>query len=323
MKNLSRFEITMIVLAAIVALAGGGAWYYFSSELQTLHDNDLPQAEQQFVNYTQKQPYLPIPTNIKTLQGNIDLLNAHLTPLEKNKLKPDNNPLAGIQNSDTASWKNDLDTRIRKLNASAKSHNVQVPGNFYYGFSRFLTQNPGDDKTGVLDKQLAGIEALANILIQDNVKDIVYVHRSDQEDEAPSANGAGDNRVVSDKDYVTTRATSVQDGLYTAYPFETVFDTTTNNLRQVLNDLQASPYLFIVRKVEIHNSKSDSPKVSDLDHLAGTDSGDSTAPSTKGPQFLFGAETLQVKFRLDMIEWHGLPSDSSRPAPATTTGNKG
>ena len=38
------------------------------------------------------------------------------------------------------------------------------------------------------------------------------------------------------------------------------------------------------------------------------------AKTDKGPQFLFGNETLQIKIRIDMIEWHGVAADTA-PVP--------
>jgi hypothetical protein len=103
--------------------------------------------------------------------------------------------------------------------------------------------------------------------------------------------------------------------VYTAYPFQIQFDADAESLRPIINDLLKSPYLFVVRTVEIHNSNPNSPQLSDLDKMAGTTPG---APSviaaapgevaasapTKGPQHLFGDSTLSVKLRIDMIEWN-------------------
>ena len=186
-------------------------------------------------------------------------------------------------------------------------------------FSRYLSQSPGDEQTAVLTKQLLGVEELANILINAPVKGIQAIRRTYEED--PHAGGAGPSGATAEPDHLSGYSLTAPGHAYTAYPFEVDFETTTENLRPVINNLIQSPYLLVIRTLSIQNSAPNSPVTSDLDKIAGapapsaveTSPGE-VAPSAsgKGPQFLFGNSTLKVKVRIDMIEWD---AEVSPPTP--------
>jgi len=82
----------------------------------------------------------------------------------------------------------------------------------------------------------------------------------------------------------------------------------------VVDDLIQSPYVFIIRSVEIHNQQVTSPRPSELQTLAnagapppsvtGSSPGEvAAAAPVLGPQFLFSNNTLRLKLRIDLIEW--------------------
>jgi hypothetical protein len=121
-------------------------------------------------------------------------------------------------------------------------------------------------------------------------------------------------------------------GAYTSYPFEVEFDTTAESFHPVINGLIQSPYIFIVRSLEVKNSNPNSPAITSLDQMAGTPPSSviDTSPgevasttSTKGPQYLFGNETLAVKARIDMIEWTADVSAISNNAGSGGVGQGG
>ena len=323
MKKLSGFDLAMTITFGVVAFLGGGAWWYLSGQLDTAKQN-LSTVASDFEKYSSKEVYLPTNPNEKILQANNDLVKGVLDPLIHNKLESSNNKIFSVVKQDPVAWKHDLDDRVSRLNAAAKVHGVAVPANFYYGFSRYLNTNPGDEKTVDLTKQLLGIEQIANTMINASVKGIQTVRRSYNEDDASGANGRG---ARSDKDYLGVRSINVDGGVYTTYPFEFEFEATTDSLRKVANDLVQSPYVFVIRNVTIQNSKLTSPQLDDLDKMAGGQQPppDASFPgatadaakSTRGPQFLFGGETLHIKVRIDMVEWKGIAAaettSSGRP----------
>jgi hypothetical protein len=329
MKKLSGFDIGVIIAFTVVALLGGGAWWYLSGELQTAQ-TEVASADDAFKKYSSNAKYHVVVSlsNEKTLQTNIDLLKAQLDPLIQAKLLPKENTLRSMSKEDPVAWKHDLDDDVYRLRDEAKLRAVILPPNFYFGFSRYLSQSPGDEQTAVLSKQLLGVEQLATILINTPVKGILAIRRTYEED--PHTSAESTSGPTTDTDRLSGYSLTAAGNVYTAYPFEVDFETTSENLRTVVDKLIQSPYLFVVRTLSVQNSIPDSPVMSDLDKLAGPPAASviDTSPGevagstpTKGPQYFFGDETLKIKARIDMIEWDGDISDASS-GPAQDGPNK-
>jgi len=335
MKNLSRFDLAMIIAFVIVALLGGAGWWWLSGQLQN-EQADASAAAETFDQYSKKEVFLPTKSNVATLRKNIDIMTRQLDPLVQNRLQSPKNALKDVHSVDTVDWKHDLDDQVAKLNAAAATHGIVVPKNFYYGFSRYLDTNPTEEATAVLKRQQIGIGALANILINAPVKEIILVQRSAEEDAAAGDNAFGQrasNSSTPPADILPSqRSVEAPGGVYTAYPFELEFDADTESLRNVVNQIMQSDYVFVIRSVLIQNQRLDSPKVSDLDHMAGVTDQPSIIGSSPGAvaqqssptigiQYLFGDETLHVRMMVDLIDWHGMSASTSE-TPARTPGGR-
>jgi hypothetical protein len=306
MKKISGFDLGAIIAFAVLTLLGVAAWWYLSGVLQSAQ-TDAVTAKQAFDKYATKYDIVVSRSNGKTLQANIDLLKAQLDPLIHTTLMPKDDKLHAIEKEDPVAWKHDLDDEVHRLTDAAKLNSVTIPTDFYFGFSRYQSQSPSDEQTAVLSKQLLGVEQIATILIKSPVKSIEAVRRSYEEDPhvnpGPNAEAEGDR--------LLGYSMIAPGNVYTTYPFEFDFETTTENLRTVIDKLLQSPNIFILRTVALENTMPNSPLISDLDRLAGpapsvidTSPGEVAAtPPTKGPQFLFGNSSLKVKVRIDMIEW--------------------
>ena len=311
MKNLSRFDLGIIIAFVVVTLLGAGAWYFLSGQLEAAK-GDASAAAGDFDQYSTRQTYLPTARNQKVLQSDIDLMQAHLNPLIASKLQATGNKLADVKEQSPIDWKHDLDAEILGLNNAAKVHGVTVPKQFYFGFSRYLNTNPGDAQTVVLTKQLFGVEQIAQILISAPVKSILTFRRTFEEEPPTNTNSSMPS---SDPDFLPGSSSSGPGGTYVAYPFEIEFGTSTESFRKFINGLETSPYVFVIRSLAIENTSPDSPQVGDLDKLAGPPSQgviDSTPGAVtnqskaRAPQFLFGNEIIHVKARIDLIEWKGI-----------------
>jgi hypothetical protein len=325
MKKLSPFDLGMAIAFVVVAVLGGAAWWYLSGQLQDAQ-SEVTAAAGKFDTYSKKEVYLPTRTNVKTLQDDIALMTAQLDPIVQTRLQSPGNKLPSIERIDTVTWKRNLDDEVRQLNSSAKLHGLVVPKNFYYGFSRYLNQNPAEEATPVLSRQQLAIKEIADILINAPVRGITSVKRTYEED-AGSAMPANTSRT--DSDLLPGGALEAPGGVYTAYPFEVEFVCDTEGFRKVVNSLMQSPYVFVIRGVTVENSKIASPKIGDLDKMAGTSASSQSlinsspgevaaTQSTVGPQFLFGDETLHVRARIDLIEWHGI--STATPQAGATSG---
>jgi hypothetical protein len=309
---LSKFDLGMIIAFVVIGLLGGGAWYYLSGQLQDATDNATA-AKKQFDTFSSykgaSQSILVTKGNEKILQNNIDMLKGQLDPLIA-KLKSKENKLYSIEKKDPVAWKHNLDDKVRELTAAAGVHSVKLPPNYYFTFSNYLNQNPADDQTEVLSKQLLAIEQLTDIMINAPVRSILDIQRTFEEDSksapmpgsspAPGAGRLGGSSYMSEA------------GAYRVYPFAIEFETSSNGFRKVMDDLIKSPYIFVVRTVSVVNEQTTSPVPGDLDKWAGSNDITPTTSdpgtvgatvSTKSPMYLFGNATLHVKVRVDLIEW--------------------
>jgi hypothetical protein len=314
--GISKFDIGYIIAFVVVALIGIGAWYYLSGALVTAQ-GDVDAAKKSFDTYSKDTKFNVVVNagNIKVLQDNIDALKSQIDPIIPEKLQSKDNKLKSIEKEDAVAWKHDLDDLVHRLTASAKVHTVTLPPNFYFGFSRYLSQNPNDEQTAVLGKQLVGIEQISNLLLNSPVQGIISIRRSYEEDIRPGQAPPQGGMQAVQGDQLAGFAVTTTGGLYTAYPFEVVFDTSSESFRTIIDGLVQSPYVFVIRSVTVKNSKPTAPKTTDLDTIVGSSGGANvtdSAPgavaattSTLGPQPLFGDTHLTVTLRIDMIEWKG------------------
>ena len=131
-------------------------------------------------------------------------------------------------------------------------------------FSSYQGQSPRDEQTGVLSKQLLGVDQLTTILINANVASITTIGRTYEEDSHTV--GARD---VDSGEHLAGFSITTPGNVYTTYPFELDFETTPENLRPVINNLIQAPYVFVIRAISVESTNPNSPAISDLDKLAG------------------------------------------------------
>ena len=333
--KISGFDLGIIIAFAVITVLGAGAWWYLSGAL-TDAQTDLTAAKADFdkvssVTANPSSKLVVSDSNVKALQTNIDLMKAQLVPVIQTEFKSKDNKLGLIRQEDPVAWKHDLDDEVHRLNTAAKNKSITIPANYYFGFSRYLNASPSDEQTAVLSKQMVAVEQITNILISSGVKGITSIRRTYEEDphtsSTPIPNGA-----AQESDHLAGYAITAPGGMYIAYPFEIEFATDTENLRNVLDGLIQSPYVFIVRSLSVKNSRPISPALTDLERMAGTPPSSviDTSPgevaattSTKGPQYLFGDSTLTVKMRLDLIEWTADPAALADAAAAPAGGKNG
>jgi hypothetical protein len=186
---------------------------------------------------------------------------------------------------------------VARLTQQAGRNQVKTPDNFLFGFSRYDTDFPcrqagisaGDCKKmlDLLAKQLVIIEKLSGLLMDSHVEEIAYVHRTEVEPGATSA------------DALTAQIATDPKGLYQTYPFELSFTGDTKSLRAFLNSLAKSDWFFAVRTVKIDSTSATSS-------TAG-----SAAPPTGRPDPNAPAEPAQtvewrrltVTVRIDLVEF--------------------
>ena len=327
MKKLSTFDIVMIVLFVLISGAGFTVLYYYQSQLWQLQ-TDI-QAKQQVIDQSVTMGLTPSVDSIKKVDDDIKLIHSEIDPLIETKLKPSSKNVSAMTTESATVWRQHLDDVVTTLKNNARTSRVEFPDTpkFYFGFSRFISSSPRESQTATLNKQLYAIQTLAQKAIDLKLKAIVGFKRTFDEDQV----NAGGMPSSSDKDCLLGYSQSSKSGTYHAYPIEFVFECSPTQFREFVNQIATSTDIFVIRSIQVTSSKTDSYKQSELSALAGpppappqdTSPGAvAAAPSmTKGPSYIFGNEYLQVRMRVDLIEWLGLPANDSAAA-ATPRGNR-
>src|ERR1700761_7442175 len=188
--QLSKFDIGMLIAFAVVGILGGTAWWFLSGQLQAAQAQ-CAQVAGDYNTYATAKGWgiIVSQANAKALQANSDLLQAQLDPVMSANLLAKGNDLATVQPMDPVGWKKELDDDVKTLTNEARGHAITLPEHFYFGFSRYLTESPGDAATAVLTKQRYAIKAITEILIGAQIKSIAKVRRSYEEDAHGAAGG--------------------------------------------------------------------------------------------------------------------------------------
>lgn len=337
MGNLSKFDIGIIVAFVLILFGGIGGWWYTSgwvtsakSEIRSKHRK---------LKDLNKERFTPSQANINLLKEKTEKLSEAIQPILLNKLAPADSPLKDIKAMNPVSWKTDrLLVTVRRLQDEAKGKSITLPENFYFSFSRYQAQDPTETATLVLGKQLYGIESLVDLLyasgVPPAVRSIDGIRRTF--DENPPINpksmiqGSAGQK---DPEGLLLNVTEV-DELYRVYPFEIAFTGTTKGLRKFLDALAAAPTVFVVRAVNVDNSKPIAPTRTEVAAMVNKgstglnsspyDETDSSnlAPAV-GPQPVFGSEELSVRVRVDMIEWIAGKEDAEEATAGASEAKEG
>jgi hypothetical protein len=300
---LSKFDIGMIAAAVTVTLLGVGGYLFLGGQLDTARSE--AEAENQNLRQVLEKSYLPSESNIKTLTENNQFLSQALSTADQ-QLKSKGNQLATVEEKDPVLFQQALGERVAAMTRQAKAKAVTLPKDFYFGFSKFTKETPSRAATVVLGKQLLVVEHLADRAMVSGVKSIEEVQRTFDEGGGTADVRGGSGEELRGKVYDT--------GLYRVYPFRITVVGYTTAIRRFLNGLQESPYVFVVRAVDVFNLK---PVPSKMDELKAQTTASDGKVSTV-PRFVFGDEQARVAVWVDLIEWVGVQGKQPVPGKAQT-----
>lgn len=243
-----------------------------------------------------------------------------------------------------------------KLMAAAKKYNVTVPQEFGFGFGRYVTQGtpPANDTNQIntLLTQWHTIETFSDILFTNRIVSITAIRRAPVGAEIPkdpmaaammqpTVRGGGDEffgAAIRDNPNEITRT----------LPFELEFTCDSQGLRGILGTLESSPRFFIVRSVAVLNTRgnemlaggrseamgkaqttaeasTEPPPTSDATIAPGAPGGRPAARPGEARQLVeavavFGLEKIQVKMRVDLVEFREPLSPGANPPGANPPG---
>ncbi|MBI5685121.1 MAG: hypothetical protein HZC54_08560 [Verrucomicrobia bacterium] len=239
-----------------------------------------------------------------------------------------------------------------KLMAAAKKYNVTVPQEFGFGFGRYVTQGtpPANDTNQIntLLTQWSTIEMLSDILFTNRIVSITAIRRAPVGAEIPKdpmAAAMMSSAVRAGGDEFFGAAIRDNPGdIARTLPFELEFTCDTQGLRGILSALESSPRFFIVRSVAVLNTRAaemlaggrseamgktqpaadapaEQPPAPEATMIPGAPGGRAAAPSAEAGKLaeavtVFGLEKIQVKMRVDLVEFREPSSPGANPPGA-------
>jgi hypothetical protein len=216
-----------------------------------------------------------------------------------------------------------------KLLAAARKCNVAVPQDFGFGFARYVTLGtpPANDPAQIhtLLTQWSAVEMMTEILLTNHISSIAAIRRAPVGVEIPrDANMPGAPMAATGEDSKDFFTASVRDNpaeITRVLPFELEFVADTQALRGILSALETSPRFFVVRSLAVLNARSGEMLQGGRSESMGKDvaaaaaaaaaaAGGGAAAARPGtvnlrenPVTVFGLEKIQVKLRVDLVEF--------------------
>jgi hypothetical protein len=324
MKDLPPHIKNVLLICLAIAIVGGGLWYWSSRKL-----TEALEAKNELENNIAQltlQNIFPSQENLKIIEHNkiaaqetVNALKPYVDKQEQlySDLRVEKAPLEGakpvggkpppptIEGLEPNEWKRIYTETLAELREIAQKNNVAIPDNFTFSLGRYLIRVPEQQETLVLGKQLLAVRELSKKLLEARITEIVHIKRAAAEDQLRGAMTPG--HVPNEPDLIPgmlfNGPMGIEGGdLYTVLPFEVAFRCKPEALRDAVNKIVASPFIFVIRSINVVNGPETGevqfdPKSKIMDRTE-------TAKSDgKVMLIVSGAEQLKVAMRVDCIAW--------------------
>ncbi|MFM8809890.1 MAG: hypothetical protein ACKOJB_13490, partial [Chthoniobacterales bacterium] len=235
------FLAVVLVVAALVLVAG---IYLLTAEAgrlgeeQSLFDQKKSQLQQ-----LQRNKPLPNQANVQATRKEVEEAASLLRDLAKELA------VAPVTSTPQA-FQDELAGLVKAFTEKAAAKKVALPDNFYLGFEQYETQLPPADIVSRLSLQLRSINAVANVLLDSQVKSLTAIVRSPVNDEAIIGKEA-EEPAEAREDNSVSDAPKLE-----LVPFDIAFSADQSALRTAFNRVaDLKPPVFI-RLVAIENSST-------------------------------------------------------------------
>jgi hypothetical protein len=308
--SLTKFDFGAIGVAVLLTAAGAGAYFWASGQL----DDAKAQVDagRQKLTALQGRRFLPSQANVKTLKANNEAAQT-LVGTVAEQLKTSEAPLAAVGEMNPVEFKNKLDITVKKLRTAADLKKTVLPPNFHFSFGRYVQANPSQAATLILGKQLLAIEQISGMLFDSGITKLNAVRRSFDEDSGALLSPSG---ATGESEVLKARVSKGTEGLYVVYPFEVEFEGSPRALRDFLEHLAQSPFLYVTRSVQVSNLDPQPKRREDLkkNDVAPVDPASGAPVVSQPPRTVQGLELIRSKIRLDLVEWlgSGTPAKKSK-----------
>jgi len=223
-----------IVGGVVVMLLFGSVGFLLFKGINRLSNTrkKLEKSMMELSNYYRNDPF-PSEENVAQEKKNVEVLQNWFGELIRNLREGQIEPK---EDKSPSTFMDLLGDRKNGLIKLAKSSGAALPKNFAFGFDRYFASSvpPAPDDVPRLTQQLTIIEDLCKVLLEERVKEIVAIGRSEFEDKR--------SRAASD---IKNADTGGMDDLYTKMHFVFEFKAKENSVWSILNCL-TSHHMFII-----------------------------------------------------------------------------
>lgn len=312
MSPIPKHLLVSLIAFAVIGLAGGGAWFWTSGELDKAVAEHASVSQQ--IQAVQSKGFFPSSQNLKLIETNQAEVTTLATDLlvQLDRAAQQFAPFLAADQKGLPpdSWKEKLVGVREELKKAADQHKIETAEDFYFGFKRYRVASPQAGATRDIGIQLAAIQQLSQLLIKARVSDIREVRRVMVEDAGlPGAAGGVAEEAL------TAAVVEGSGGLYRVYPFEIKFRCKPAALNQFMNELARNPMIFLTRFVVVENEKMTVPRRSEF--AAPTASPEGGEAKWLVP--IVGQEQIVVRMRIDLIFWNtAQPEKPPVAAPKAT-----
>ncbi|MBI4024908.1 MAG: hypothetical protein HY360_07995 [Verrucomicrobia bacterium] len=204
-----------------------------------------------------RRPAFPSKKNVEIVCSNVVIQTALVAEVLK--------PLRQVQFSfdilEGLTAQNEINITCRRLSDMLKERQVKHPDKFQFGFGRYTPYPPKKQDTPMIQKQLRLVEELIKLAANAPFHELISFRRVEFEDAhaaapAKSRNPQEEPLISMGGEFAALDLTG-SGYLYAIMPFEMEFWCVTDSLRKFLNDLAASPNIFLPRIMNIENEKKE------------------------------------------------------------------
>jgi hypothetical protein len=321
MDFIKKNALLVGMVVAFVALLGGSLFLLkmkIDEDLKT--EDDLNQKLQERRDLWSRDPY--------PSESNIDVIKNALKVREElsNSIKTSlNAPTLSFPKVQGSEFQKSLFNVQAELAEKLKQQAVSIPEKFQFGFDAYENKRPEEADTPNLQKQLKIVEELVDLCAKARIAKLNSIRRDEFEErkQAPSSPAGGRSSGSSTpRDYKPgppSKEPLISPGselfnveskehIYSIMPFKLEIECDTDSLRNLLNLIARSQYVFITRAVHVENVRRENVKaVPPIEPKPGED------PDIEAMQPVMGGldEKLEVGILVNFIEFE------SKEKPAT------
>jgi len=290
----NSFLAAFFAVTTVCAISLGVLLYLQYDKYSSVSDEFATQAAE-LKRLQSLTPY-PSEENLKKLKVQREAMDAQIQTLKKSLTAM----TLPIESTSPEQFQDRLRASVLATVELAKQNDVKLPEKFYLGFDGYQTTPPRPQAAMALANQMAGIELVLKMLIENRATQISSVKRvplgeEEQKTTPQQAFSQGEKGPI-DK-------TS----------FEVGFKAEQKQVQKILNSIvQSNRQLLVIRDLSINNEKAKAPSKSDPDDaklpaavpdpskpaVTGTDS----APSLK---FILGTEKVDVVAQIEIVKFKG------------------